>query len=95
MRGAVPQYLSLDLHEREELLHRSCRPPLLPEAEQAARQHDGEDDRGVRGVVQEERDRGGAQEQEHDGAGKLPYEKSQGVCALLGCQAAGGVLLQP
>jgi len=95
VRGAVPQHLGLDLDEREKLLHGSRRTSLLPEAQQAAREHDGEDDRGVRRVVEEEGDNGGTDEHENDRARKLREEEGHGVGTLLGCQPAGGVTLRP
>jgi len=45
--------------------------------------------------AEEERDRGGAQEQEHDRARELAEEQRRGIGALLGDQMTGGVAREP
>ena len=76
---AIAQDGRLDLDEGEQLLHGIGRPPFLPEAEQAADQDDGEDDEGVGGLPQEERQGGCDEQDQDDRALELGQQEGQGV----------------
>ena len=56
-RLSVPQDHRLDLDESQQFVHGVGRPPFLPEAKQAADQHNGEDQQSVGCLMQEERQR--------------------------------------
>ena len=88
---AVAEDARPGLDEGEQFLQGIGRPPLLPEAEQAAGQDDGEDDEGVGGLSQEERQAGGDEQDQDDRALELRHQERKSPRPPPGLdQRAGG-----
>ena len=77
-RASVAPHIRFDLHDREQAGHRLIRAPFLPEPEQAAGEHDHENDRRVGPIRQKEGQPRGRQEDEDDRAGELPKQQLVG-----------------
>ena len=85
----------LDLHHGQQLLHGAGCAVLLPEAEKAAGEDDGENDEGVDGIVQEERQPGGKQEKEDDRTLELAEQERERIRPSLRLEEVRAVAGEP
>jgi len=71
----IPPDGTAQLHHRQQLLHGSLGAVLLPEAQQAAHQHDHQDDQAIGGGVEPKRQQGRPQQHQDDRAGELAQQQ--------------------
>ena len=91
---ALAPHRGLDLDDGQQLGHGVGGAPLLPEAQQAAHQQDGQDDEGVGVVAQGKGKQAGEDQDEDDGALVLRQQQGEGVGAFLGPEEVGARLGQ-
>ena len=92
---AVAQRLHGESEPLAELGHRGGRPVLLREAEKGAAHHDGEDDRGVHPLADEQGHEGAEDENEDERAFELAQEQPKGGDLGLLFHRVGAMALPP